>query len=106
MSEKNFTMFETLEKSTIVVLVSGHSKETISVKGESDKERNVNKIHIKAKKPDLSENILEQVDFEFEATIDIASKYDVQKSESTIKNGLLIIDIPVDAERVKELPLK
>lgn len=106
MCTQNSKMFETLEKATIVLLVSGHSKETISVKGESDKERNVNKIHIKAKKPDLPENILEQVAFELEATIDIASKYDVQKSENTIKNGLLIIDIPVDSERVKELPLK
>jgi len=102
----NVKEIKSLESVMYIIPASGHSKETITFKSERNSEATVNNIHIIKKNPKFDKKILESIEFEGDYCISVENTYNVKNSVITIHDGLIIIEVPVDAGRIEIINVK
>ena len=97
---------QTIHGVQYIIPAIGHS--TNSVKFNSDNDgKDINRIHVSMVNPsNLTEDILKKFQFEEEIVINVDKTYDVRKAEIILENGLIIITVPTQVDRVKEIEVK
>lgn len=93
----NYKTEVTLESTTIIIDAKGLVKDDIDFR--TDKEENT--LHIETKKElSASKLIKTHIDLGFKETIVVDKKYDVTKLSAKLENGILLVTIPVQEDRI------
>lgn len=100
---------KTFEKLVVAILAIGCSKEDVQVKSDS-KEDVSNRLYVKISKPKRFQEesfgyktLTDSIELDFEGVIDFDPQYDVTEAIVNVYNGLLIIDVPMNKERIKDV---
>ena len=102
MSQLQISQAESLEQVKVIAPIAGLTKANVEVKSDSK----TNELFIKTTDPkELDEDILSRFDFTKEAVVDLDDKYDVTKAKVTVTNGILVITVPVSADRIRTLEI-
>jgi HSP20 family protein len=88
------------DKAVIALSVLGHDKEDISIELHEDV------IYVKSAQKELT-NVQKQLISKIEERINVGDKFDVEKAEAKIINGILYLNIPKKEEaKPKKLAIK
>jgi HSP20 family molecular chaperone IbpA len=111
-----------LDRMSIIILAPGISKDDVEVRGEvENKSRDCNMLYIHAAigktlkekldsvysdkmlKPQHAEYMCE---LDVDHSVEVAAKYDIDKTEVEVKDGIINITVPVKAGVIKKIESK
>ena len=102
MESLNVSQVESLEQVKVIAPIAGLTKTNVEVKSDSK----TNELFITTTDPkDLDKDIMSKFNFAKESVIELDGKYDVTKAKVTVTNGILLITVPVSADRIRTIEI-
>lgn len=96
------SQIESLEKVKVVSPIAGLSKADVKVKSDST----TNELFITTSTPkNMDKDVAKKFTFDKTATVALDDKYDVTAAKVSVNNGILLIIVPVRADRIKTIEI-